>query len=331
VRVLGLPLADFSVAVSTDTVRFTNMSTGAQDYLWRFGDGGERMEESPVWVYGSPGTYPVTLIVSNTCGQVEVTRNVVLSGALPEADFVVDTVLGCAPLALTFTDRSAGDIRFRAWTFTGGSPTTAGTEEVLVTYAEAGVYPVRLEVGNFYGRDTLTRNAYVVVLGAPEIEQWEINSGRPEDPAWLQYTFEATASGAGLTYEWQVLGLDTLSGASQTYTFPGPGIYQVRLVVRNSCGVVEEERELNIIISSVRDAKKGRSWQVYPNPSDGMIQIKSEGPMRLRLFDVLGRLVWQGTVSGPAQPIDLRGLSGGTYWLQGQVGEQLDYVRLIIR
>ncbi len=57
--------ADFSYTIQNMTVTFTNQSTGADSYLWDFGDGNTSVDIDPVHVYANPGEYTVKLVASN--------------------------------------------------------------------------------------------------------------------------------------------------------------------------------------------------------------------------------------------------------------------------
>ncbi len=70
------PIASFDVSNNNGQVTFTNTSTGAEEFLWNFGDGNTSNEESPVHIYTSPGSYEVTLIVENDCGNHTITQTV---------------------------------------------------------------------------------------------------------------------------------------------------------------------------------------------------------------------------------------------------------------
>ena len=62
------PTASYSVEAQTDgTVTFTNTSTGAESYLWVFGDGSQSTEESPTYKYEDSGIYEIQLIATNGC------------------------------------------------------------------------------------------------------------------------------------------------------------------------------------------------------------------------------------------------------------------------
>jgi gliding motility-associated-like protein len=49
-----------------EEVRFVNLSQGADEYIWKFGDGNESFEEEPIHAYPDSGVYDITLIAINT-------------------------------------------------------------------------------------------------------------------------------------------------------------------------------------------------------------------------------------------------------------------------
>ena len=73
------PAASFSTEVDGNTVSFTNSSTGADSYLWDFGDGNSSTEESPVHTYASDGAYAVQLTATNANGSSVANTNVTVS------------------------------------------------------------------------------------------------------------------------------------------------------------------------------------------------------------------------------------------------------------
>ncbi|MBK9793184.1 MAG: M4 family metallopeptidase [Sphingobacteriales bacterium] len=58
------------------TVTFTNQSTAAVSYLWKFGDGDSSTTMNPSHTYNTPGFYTVTLIATNSQGVKDTLRKV---------------------------------------------------------------------------------------------------------------------------------------------------------------------------------------------------------------------------------------------------------------
>ncbi|NUO03041.1 MAG: T9SS type A sorting domain-containing protein, partial [Saprospiraceae bacterium] len=77
-----LPKAGFTYTANpmcaSGMVSFENVSESATNYSWNFGDGGTSTAENPMHTY-APGTYTVTLTVSNECGVDVETQTVVVS------------------------------------------------------------------------------------------------------------------------------------------------------------------------------------------------------------------------------------------------------------
>lgn len=84
------PTAAFTNTINGFTVNFTNISTGGTTYAWSFGDGNTSTVFSPSHTYLNPGTYSVTLIVSNACGSDTITREVTVPNTtgLPGTDLM---------------------------------------------------------------------------------------------------------------------------------------------------------------------------------------------------------------------------------------------------
>ncbi|MBT9145980.1 MAG: hypothetical protein DDT42_01859 [candidate division WS2 bacterium] len=67
------PAASFSfsppvITLPNDVVRFQNLSIGATQYLWIFGDGSTSTEVNPEYIYKDTGSFSVTLIAISEAG-----------------------------------------------------------------------------------------------------------------------------------------------------------------------------------------------------------------------------------------------------------------------
>ena len=65
------PVADFDFDAISVTTTFTNFSSIADSYLWKFGDGNTTTVENPVHNFPGNGLFNTTLIASNTFGCVD--------------------------------------------------------------------------------------------------------------------------------------------------------------------------------------------------------------------------------------------------------------------
>jgi chitodextrinase len=125
-----------------EEVQFTDTSTNLpRTWAWDFGDDLPRSSEwNPKHVYSAPGTYTVTLTVTNPCG------------AVPDLPFSADvTILGpsfthdapaCVGEEVQFTDTSPGSPTSWSWDFGDGDTSTL--QNPTHTYTSDGTHTVTL-------------------------------------------------------------------------------------------------------------------------------------------------------------------------------------------
>jgi PKD repeat protein len=63
------PTAGFTYTLNGGQLTLTNTSQNANGFDWNFGDGTTSTQTQPTHVFTTPGTYTVTLIATNACGQ----------------------------------------------------------------------------------------------------------------------------------------------------------------------------------------------------------------------------------------------------------------------
>src|SRR5205085_2761834 len=109
------------------TVSFTNLSTGATNYSWIFGDGHTSTASNPANTYSNAGSYTVVLTAigaggTNTLGR---TNYIVVTNPPPVvANFIGGPTNGLAPLTVSFTNLTRGATNYR-WHFGDGHASTA--------------------------------------------------------------------------------------------------------------------------------------------------------------------------------------------------------------
>src|ERR1035437_7158253 len=105
------PVADFtsdkSAGCSPISVNFTDKSTGTvTSYSWVFGNGNTSTLQNPAASYSTPGTYTVTLTVSDGIHTPSSKSATITVYQGPEPKFTADHVKGCTPLTVKFQDGS---------------------------------------------------------------------------------------------------------------------------------------------------------------------------------------------------------------------------------
>ncbi len=133
------------------TVVFTDESSEPDDYSrrWDFGDGKDSMERSPTHVSQNVGVHEVVLTLTSPAGETSTARGSVTVTQLdlappPVASFTSDPASGSAPLTVSFTDTSTGQINTYFWTFGDGDTSTSQSPQH--TYDKPGNYSVLLTV-----------------------------------------------------------------------------------------------------------------------------------------------------------------------------------------
>ena len=110
---------------TTLNVSFTNLTTGANSYVWDFGDGFISGLESPDHAYVNLGladsVYQVTMIATSGmgCRDTAYSSVTVYPGSL--AEFTNSPVPNCAPAGVQFTNNSINGVSYE-WDFGDGSP-----------------------------------------------------------------------------------------------------------------------------------------------------------------------------------------------------------------
>jgi PKD repeat protein len=162
ITVLNIPRADFAADKTRGgtpmDVNFIDQSIGSPtSWQWDFGDGSASTEKNPVHEYTVPGSFNVTLKVSNANGQDATSRkDFIVTTPAPVADFKADRQSGKAPFVVRFTDLSKGNPTAWSWDF--GDGTGSDDQNPSHIYMNEGSYDVHLTVSNQYGSDTIFLN-----------------------------------------------------------------------------------------------------------------------------------------------------------------------------
>ncbi len=242
------PIANFSATQACEgfpTV-FTDLSIGNPSpivsWAWNFGDGFSSNSQNPTHLYGSAGTYSVTLTVTNQAGCSDTYSSNVVVYDNPVADFIADTA--CKGANTHFTDLStpAGQIASWSWNFgdpASGSNNVSFLQNPSHTYTNAGPYSVSLTVTDVRGcSNTIQHNVWVEPLPIANFSY--INeSCVGEAVSFLDLSVPGNAD--LVTWTWNfgdgnTLVINAPNNPSVNHTYTAPGTYQVTLSVVSEIG-----------------------------------------------------------------------------------------------
>jgi len=273
VRVFAKPVAGFTIPpqpffCAGQPISFTNTTrpnaglacNRNTTYIWNFGDGTPAVTQtsttplpSPPHTYTAPGTYTVSLTVSNSCGPSTYTDEITISEP-PEARFTLDRTQGCADLTVRPTNNSIRANRY-VWAVSPSSGYTLAPGSQLTDRAptfifnRAGRYELTLLAEGDCEVDT--QSEWVEVQDVPEVTLPEPQTYCGPQTIRFDQNNAAHAptfreNGSPITsYKWTLptgAGFVSSSSGSQypQISFPAAGTYIVRLTATNACGESEE-------------------------------------------------------------------------------------------
>ena len=136
---------------------FVNVSTGASQYLWTFGDGGGSIQASPAHTYSNEGLNDVvvmpTLIASSTFGCADTADFSILVHPAPIAQFVPNANAGCTPFNVLMDDHTIGAASMN-WQFGDGAFENGPPGDVQHIYLNNSTAPV------FYDAQLIATTAF---------------------------------------------------------------------------------------------------------------------------------------------------------------------------
>lgn len=228
ITVYTVPTAGFTRNINANAVTFNNTSANATEYTWEFGDGITSSQANPTHTYAADGTYTVKLTAKSPCGTNVFTQSITILTA-PVAAFTANKTEGCSPLTVAFDDNSSSNTTSWEWSFPGGTPATSSDQNPVVVYNTPGQYTVTLIAKNAAGSNVATKTNYITVNTIPQVAFVFL-------PDVNTVQFLNTTSGNN-SYLWNFGDNTTSTETSPTHTYAQDGIYRVKLVAVNECGV----------------------------------------------------------------------------------------------
>lgn len=300
----------YIVSCKSNTVRFTNWSSGGFEYDWDFGTGATSKTFEPTYTYPDTGTYTVKLVVNkgSTCPD-SISRFVKV---YPDysTNYQFDGLL-CPKAEISFTDLSFATYKpVVAWEWNFGDGNTSTEQNPKHSYNVGGDYRVTLISKSIKGcKDTMTK--YVGV------EKFVPFAGN--DTIIIKGEFVDFNARGGSIFEWTPpTNLNTTTAPNPRGYYPDTGRIGYNVYIRSPYGC---EGNDSIYVWAVGQGSLFVPSAFSPN-GDGnndLFRPKSVGFRKYKYFKVFnrfGELVfdsktigegWDGTYSGKKADI-------GTYF-----------------
>lgn len=254
---------DILQGCSPISVAFTNGSfplTGST-FLWDFGNGNFSTAQNPQTSYLIPGTYSVSLTVTNGgISETLIKEQYITVHPKPQAGFkLVGDTIGCSPFLVSFQDLSTNidgsDLSY-TWSFGDGSKSTL--QNPAHNYLTRGNFDVTVLVTNVHGcSDSYTESQLVHVLkpqAAFGVDETNSCTGT------LLSTFTNISAGTtALVSLWDFGDGTSSTQFSPVHQYQNQGNYSVKLRVTDAFGCSDEVIRTNLIRVIKTTARFGMS------------------------------------------------------------------------
>ncbi|MDP4189819.1 MAG: PKD domain-containing protein, partial [Bacteroidota bacterium] len=152
------------------TVKLTNTTIGNYPFQWSLGESGIiSADASPVYTYTTPGTYTVKLMVTGPDGQLVTAMKTITVHPVPKAKFDVvtkDLYIPGDELRCYNTSEGAEN-----WLWNFGDGTSSADFNGVHTYADSGVYNIKLvALSSYLCKDSVTITNAVHVIERSSIK-----------------------------------------------------------------------------------------------------------------------------------------------------------------
>ncbi len=292
-------------------------------YAWSFGDGGTSSEIDPSHTYATPGTYQVTLTVTDSLGS-EVTRSLSL---------VVEPILGLSPVLasailletgepLTLTTSSSGGVGPIAFAWSG-LPTgcaPADSPTLLCTPTTPGTSLIQVNATDADGRLAVASPVTVRVVEALATPQISASSTHVEAGTPFLLAAAPQAGSGPYSYAWQGLPPGCAATDLPELSCIAPsqaGFYNVSVTVTDALGASASSSPLEIELAAPLALSVSVSPATAVLNGSATFQASAQGgfPGYQFLWMLNGSLVQQGS----GATYTLSDLKGGTDQVQVEV------------
>lgn len=309
--------ADVTEIIEGEQVHFSDLST--QDptaWSWSFEGGtpATSNEQNPTIRYNTPGTYNVSLTVSNDNCEISKTINgmIIVHGTV-SANFNADITAICEGQTVTFHSEAVNANSVQ-WQFIGGSPEFSTELNPVVTYNNEGRYSVKLTAYNEVDSDRITKEDYIKVVGLV-IANFTSENTHADRGEIVSFT---DLSENAYYWNWEFEGAipETSTEQNPQVTYYNAGTYPVKLTVYSEDSICSDfKRTNNYIVITKSDENLMEGIEVFPNPATSILNINvPDGKdYKIEIIGADGKQVYMSQTGNGKGNIDVSNLVSGNY------------------
>jgi len=274
------PTADFSYSPTNPPVgawvQFDGSSSSDSDgtiasYAWSFGDGSTDSGIGVWHRFNAPGTYVVTLTVTDDDGASDTMTQAVQVGTSNQSPVAAFSASPTNPMLNAWVNFDAtasadtdGTIASYAWNFGDGSTGTGSL--IWHQFTSSGTYIVTLTVTDDDGATDSTSLAIQVgPSNQSPIAGFTFSPTIPAVNAWVQFdgSMSSDSDGSITNYAWNFGDGTTDIGSMVWHRFSAPGIYAVTLTVTDNDGATATTTQ-TIQVGGAANAAPTASFSFLP-------------------------------------------------------------------
>ncbi|PJF43511.1 MAG: hypothetical protein CUN55_08725 [Phototrophicales bacterium] len=273
ISITSVPVASFSITPSNTgfspfTVYTVNLSSGGPlTYLWQVAvpAGAPAIPDStdtnPSYTFTVPGTYTITLTVTDSIGQTStIFADVVVVAPPPSADFSLTPASGTVSTVFTVQaqDLGGGPITSLTFDFGDGSPIVDGFDfgPHTHTYASEGTYWITMNYSGPGGSGSVARQVGVYPDGTTVFADFTYTiTGNV--PGGIEVCFENTSDGPIVRNLWDFGdGSPIVENNAQVvcHVYATEQTFSVQLRVEAADPLVFSERDINVTVVAAPQA-----------------------------------------------------------------------------
>lgn len=212
----------------------SNLPAVTNNWLWTFGDGNLSSNISPVHIYNSPSTYPVTFQAFNlTSGCSQLFYDTVTVYPLPTANITSNNnCLGSYSLLIDSSKIASGAIT--NWEWVTGNTTIANTQNAVYLFPSDGLKQIKLIISS----DKSCNDTTTSLINIYPLPTANFTSSPTYGEAPLTVNLTNTSQGA-ISYAWDFNDGDTSTFFEPQHIFLDTGIFNIQLIASSIYGCID--------------------------------------------------------------------------------------------